>query len=439
MENNNIPRFRRLTETRYFKWGATVFVVGALLLLAYQIVFNYSGFKSGLGTLKTILSPFIYGFVMAYLLSPIYNFVIRKTYPVFKSKTTRVTTAYNISKVLATVVSLFVLIGVVAGILALLIPQVIESIRGLAATLPGRFDQFNIWVDNVLGNMDNHEMAETIYHYVDEMQGTLLDWVQDKLLPGVGSFVERLSVSVISTLRTVFNIVIGVIACAYFLNGKETFRAQFKKFIWAFFSKERAAEVFEFFRYSNKTFGGFITAKIVDSIIVGLICFVAMSILGLPYPILISTIIGVTNIIPFFGPFIGGIPSFAIIFIVNPVQSLWFLILIFLLQQFDGNVLGPAILGSSIGIASFWVMFAIVVGGGLFGFMGMVLGVPIFAILYYYWGKQIDKQLDKKGMPAETVDYIDLDKYQIDKDDIIHEVLVIEGEAAKETADGTTE
>ena len=421
MEDKGKRKIYKLAETKYFKWGATIFCVGALLVLFYRMVSYFPGFKSGLGTVKTILSPFIYGFVMAYLLSPVYNFVVRKLYPILSKKVEKRKNALTISKSIATVISLLVLIGVVSGMLALLIPQVVESVRILTATLPERFDQLNNWMDGILANFENQEIAEKINHAFGEMQDNLLAWLQDTFLPGVGSFMQRISNGLIVTIKTVLNMVIGVIACAYFLNGKEIFRAQFKKVSMAIFPEKRANEIYDFFAYTNKTFGGFITGKLIDSVIIGMLCFIAMKIIGLPYPILISTIIGVTNIIPFFGPFIGAIPSLAIIFIVSPVQALYFLILVIVLQQLDGNVIGPAILGNSIGIASFWVMFAIIVGGGLFGFPGMVLGVPIFAVIYYYMSKLVARRLDDKGMKEWTKDYIDYGQYGIPNEEILNE------------------
>ena len=421
MEEKKEKRFRLLTSNTYFRWGFTIFCAGALLVLFYQLVSNFTGFKTGISDLKTIVSPFIYGFVMAYLLSPTYNFVVRKCYPVFEKKTKKKRTALIISKVIATIIALVVLFGIVAGLLALLIPQVADSVKTLTATLPNRFDQLNLWLDDILGGMGNQNIAENIDHFVGDMQDNLLNWLQDTFLPGVGSFMQRLSNGVLVTIKTFLNVLIGVIACAYFLNGKETFRAQFKKVINAFFSEERAKGIHDFFVYTNKTFGGFITGKIIDSFIIGILCFIAMSILKLPYPILISTIIGVTNIIPFFGPFIGAIPSIAIIFIVSPVQALYFLILVIVLQQLDGDIIGPAILGNSIGIGSFWVMFAIVIGGGLFGFIGMVLGVPIFALIYYYAGMFVGRKLGKKGKAQWTKDYLEYDRYGIDKNALLAE------------------
>jgi predicted PurR-regulated permease PerM len=197
------------------------------------------------------------------------------------------------------------------------------------------------------------------------------------------------------------------------------FKAQAKKTIMALCSKEHADDIFEFANYSNMQFGGFINGKIIDSAIIGVLCAILMSIIGLPYTVLVSTIVGITNIIPFFGPFIGAIPGTLIILLESPIQAFYFVILILALQQFDGNILGPKILGETSGLASFWVMFAILVGGGLFGFVGMVLGVPTFAVLYYYSGKLLRKKLKRKNMPEETEEYMEFNKYDINRKDVL--------------------
>lgn len=410
---------KKVFRSEYFKWGATIFLAGALLIVFFQIVDKYGGFKTGLSTLITIISPFLYGFVMAYLLDPLYSFIISKTYPGIKGATEKPSSALKISKIIATIVSLVVLFGVVIGIGALIIPQLIESVTGLSQTLPGDVTHFTDIINNYLDNMENDALADTLQDNVEELQNHVISWVQDTFLPGMGSLVQRVSSGLIVTIKTILNMVIGVIACVYYLNGKETFMAQFKKTILALFREDRAKEIFEFADYTNKTFGAFISGKILDSLIIGILCFIAMSILKLPYSMLISTIVGITNVIPFFGPFIGAIPSVLLILVVNPIQAFYFLILIVVLQQLDGNVIGPKILGSSIGIASFWVMFAIILGGGLFGFVGMILGVPVFAVLYYYGGRFVRNKLEKKGLAEDTTDYISYNAYEINESEIL--------------------
>ena len=214
------------------------------------------------------------------------------------------------------------------------------------------------------------------------------------------------------------DIFVALIICVYVLNSKEKFIAQTKKLVLAVFKPDMAKELFELGTLSNETFGGFINGKIIDSIIIGIICFAAMSAMGLPLAMLISVIVGLTNIIPFFGPFIGAVPSAVILLIIEPVSALKFVIMVLILQQIDGNIIGPKILGKTTKLASFWVMFAIIVSGGLFGFVGMVLGVPVFAIIYTYISRAVNRKLEKREIETDTLHYEDFSKYDINKEDL---------------------
>lgn len=408
----------KLINSRIFKVAAAVFVTGALLIIFYRILSNYEDFRTSISDFNRIISPFVYGGVLAYLLCPVYNLVVKWTYRQLSKKIKNKKRCLMISRVIASAVALLVLFGVVAGMLALVIPQLIESIVGIVDTLPARLDQVSALFDKFTANMSNKVIANQINKYSQQLQESTIKWAQETLLPGIGTMMQRVSASVILTVKTFLNIMIGIIITVYLLNGKEIFKAQTKKIIYSIMSKERANKIFEFGKYTNRTFGAFINGKIIDSIIIGVICFIAMSVLKLQYPILISTIVGVTNIIPFFGPFIGAIPSAAILFLVSPLQALYFIIMVIILQQFDGNIIGPAILGNSTGLASFWVMFAIVIGGGIFGFMGMVLSVPVFAVIYYYIGLAVGEKLKRKGLEPHTNEYIDFDSYNIEKDEL---------------------
>lgn len=409
---------KRIRESKYFTLSISLFLTGAALLLLQNILENFEGFTEAMVTAKRIVSPFIYGLVMAYLLCPVYNLVVRKTYHGLSVKFGNKRRCFVFARVLGTIVALAVLFGIVAGLFALLIPELVNSIVGIATDLPSKMEQLTEWVDKITVGLTNREIAEILRNLTLKGQDTLLTWVQNEFLPGLGTYMNMISEGIILTLKTVLNVFIGVIVCAYFLNNKEVFKAQSRKIIFALFRKEKADEIFNFAVFTNNTFGGFINGKIIDSAIIGVICFGAMSILQLPYPILISTIIGVTNIIPFFGPFIGAIPAATIIFLVSPVQAVYFLIMILILQQLDGNVIGPAILGETTGLASFWVMFAILVGGGLFGFAGMILGVPVFAVIYYYFGRFIRRKLRMRNLPEDTFDYKEYNRYDIDRREI---------------------
>lgn len=409
---------KRLLENKHARLMFMIFIVGALLIIFNQIVGNYESFSEGVGTIKTIISPFIYGFVMAYLLSPIYNATVRGLYKLLGKYFKNKQRLFSFCKLVASVVAVVCLIGAVAGLIALIVPQVIESLTGILKSLPQRLTQLSALFNDITSKMDNKRLAMKMSEIYAQVQTNLIELAQTKLLPGMGTLVGQVSTQVILTLKTMMNVMIGVMACVYMLNSKERFQGQFKKVILATLPKEKAEAVFDFAKFTNRTFGGFINGKIIDSIIIGIICFILMEIFGFPYPILISAIIGITNVIPFFGPFIGAIPAAIIILLVSPIHALYFLILIFILQQVDGNIIGPAILGNTTGIASFWVLFSIVIGGGLFGFIGMVLGVPVFAIIYYYFSRSINKRLEAKGLEFRTDSYEDLNKYKIDKEEL---------------------
>ncbi len=409
----------KILGSKYFKLALTVFLTGALLLLFYQMASNFTEFRNGISEIVSIISPFIYGFVLAYLVSPIYNVIVKFSYKVLSKKTARKLRCFMLCKVIATIITLVIMLALVSGMIALVIPQLVDSIVGIVNTLPGKLDQVTNWIENYADNMDNEMLAEKLNEYGNQMQTSTIEWAQDTLLPGIGTMMQRISSSVILTLKKVMNILIGLIITVYLLNSKETFKAQIKKTVYSLLSRENAESLFEFGRFTNKTFGGFINGKLIDSLIIGIICFIAMSILKLPYPILISTIIGVSNIIPFFGPIIGAVPSAMLLFLISPMQALYFVIMVIVLQQLDGNIIGPAIIGNTTGLTSFWVMFAIVVGGGLFGFMGMVLSVPIFAVIYFYIGRAVENRLKKKGLDHDTREYIKYDSYDIDKEEIL--------------------
>ena len=409
---------KRLLENKHARLMLMIFIVGALLIIFNQIVGNYESFSEGVGTIKTIISPFIYGFVMAYLLSPIYNVTVRGLYKLLGKYFKNKQRLFSFCKLVASIVAVVCLIGAVAGLIALIVPQVIESLTGILKSLPQRLTQLSALFNDITSKMDNKRLAMKMSEIYAQVQTNLIELAQTKLLPGMGAFVGQVSTQVLLTLKTMMNVMIGVMACVYMLNSKERFQGQFKKVILATLPKEKAEAIFDFAKFTNRTFGGFINGKIIDSIIIGIICFILMKIFGFPYPILISAIIGITNVIPFFGPFIGAIPAAIIILLVSPIHALYFLILIFILQQVDGNIIGPAILGNTTGIASFWVLFSIVIGGGLFGFIGMVLGVPVFAIIYYYFSRSINKRLEAKGLEFRTDSYEDLNKYKIDKEEL---------------------
>ena len=406
-------------QNRYVKLGITIFCAGAALIVLYQVIVHFDKVQQGWNVVTGILSPFIFGLVMAYLLCPVYNAVVRKTYRLFVRIYTKKKSAFRLARVTGTVASLLVLFGVVGGLFALVLPETIRSILGLVHDAPGKINELIDWIEMTFTAERYPELAGAAEEILSRTRDSFVEWTDNEFLPKIGVYMTQISQGVLVTLKTVMNLCIGVIICVYFLNSKELFKAQSRKFITATMNRKHVEQIQDFANICNKTFGGFINGKLIDSLIIGILCFILMNIIKLPYAVLVSTIVGVTNVIPFFGPFIGAIPSAIIICFSSPVQALYFLILILGLQQFDGNILGPKILGGTTGLASFWVLFAILVGGGLFGFIGMVLGVPVFAVVFYYLNLYLRKRLDRKGLPPDTVDYEDFNKYDINRKDVL--------------------
>ena len=418
-------------KNQYVRKGLLYFVVGVALILAYYVVNHFNAVAAGVGRLNDILMPFYIGIVMAYLLCPIYNGVTRLLYRVNKGRFKKPINDLRLARVFATIISLAVLLLVVVGGIIMILPDLWDSIIGLLMGVPAAITRFINWLSDNLKS--NPELMTFLEGKLDGISDTIMNWVQEKLVPGAEALINDLSVRVIGTVGIFIDFFVALVICVYILNSKEKFIAQGQKLILAVFKKERADQIFELGRLSNQTFGGFINGKILDSIIIGIICFIMMNILKLPMAILISVIVGLTNIIPFFGPFIGMVPSALILLIIEPVAALKFIIMVLVLQQVDGNIIGPKILGKTTKLASFWVMFAIIVGGGLFGFPGMILGVPFFAIVYTYISRAINRRLEEKKLETDTLLYEDFSKYDINKEDIFgKERINKEAEGASE-------
>ena len=260
------------------------------------------------------------------------------------------------------------------------------------------------WFEKILP--DNAPWSKVLNQGFEQVSDFTQDWLNNDLLPQTKEILGSLTSGIFAVLRVTMNIVIGFIVAAYVLAEKEHFMGQGRKIVFALFSEKTGSNIIEKSRKCNEIFGGFVIGKIIDSLIIGVLTFVLLSIFKMPYTMLVSIIVCVTNVIPFFGPFIGAIPSFFLILLIDPTKALWFLLMIFLIQQLDGNVIGPKILGNSTGLSAFWVLFAILVAGGLFGFAGMLFGVPVFAIIYYLLSEWIRGKLKKKNLPLETENYM---------------------------------
>ena len=396
-------------EGKYVRTGIVAFVVLACAIMFFFAIFRAKGLAAAISTVTGILTPFIYGLVMAYLLCPLYNATFRfmkKKKFLHKGKKDR---SAIYSRIIASTVSVVTMFTIIIGLLWMVLPGLVDSVISIVKILPTKIAEISVWIEKYVNSIPDTKgpLGGIMNSLVDNFEKL----VQNTILPGSENIITSVSTGIFGILSGIKNFIIGAIICVYFLNSKEIFAAQSRKLVFAIMNEQKAYQFLYGTHFVNKTFGKFINGKLIDSLIIGIMCFVFMSIFRWPYIMLISVIVGVTNIIPFFGPFIGAIPSALLILMVDPIKCLYFLVFILLLQQFDGNILGPKILGGSTGLPSFWVMFAILVGGGLFGFVGMVIGIPIFACIYAYTGYAVDKRLDKKGLSTDIGLYKKLDTH----------------------------
>lgn len=393
-------------EKNYIQIGIIAFIVIAMSIAVYFMFDRIEEVKNMISSAFSILGPFIYGLVMAYLLCPIYNLTYRN---MVKSKVLsrlKERKRIVISKIISSTVSIITMIAIIAGLLWMVLPGLIESLVGIVKMLPSKISSFSVWISDLSKNLP--EGTGIFAGWSDLIVKGAQDFSQNTLLPKSQVLIEGVTGGVFGLVSGLKNFSVGIIICVFFLNSKEIFAAQIRKITFVIMEEENAFKFLYGARFVNKTFGKFINGKLIDSLIIGVICFIGMSIFNWPYKLLISVIVGVTNIIPFFGPFIGAIPSALLIFIIDPLTSLYFMIFILGLQQLDGNVIGPKILGESTGLPSFWVMFAILVGGGVFGFVGMVMGIPMFACVYAYTAYTVNRRLSDKGLSTDLNVYKEL-------------------------------
>ncbi len=407
-------------QNQYFRVAVSAWLVIVMSILCFFAFYKLDTIKEILGQLSSILRPFTFGFVVAYLLLPIFNTLVRKTNPWFSRVIRNPKKAKSFNKLFCSLISVTFFLLIVVALLSMVLPQLAESVMGLLEKLPEYLNRTEEWLTVHLFS-NNPILEGNVQQLYASVSSSLMEWANTQLVPQLlevmrGNFVGSFVSNTISFLKTVL---VGFISAVYMLNSKDTFSAQGKKLIYSMFHTDTANVILENIRFVHKVFGGFITGKLLDSLIIGLITFFAMSILQMPYVLLISVIIGVTNIIPFFGPFIGAIPSTLLIILVSPLQGVYFVIFILILQQFDGNILGPKILGDSTGLASFWVMFAILLFGGMFGFAGMVVGVPLFAVIYSAVSGLVNRSLGKKKLSVQTADYITLDHIDAESGEMI--------------------
>lgn len=390
------------------KWGLTALLVIMGGIMFYYLLFHASNIKSAFDVIVGIMMPVVFGFILAYLLTPVLNSIEQKIlYPIRKRLKLReglkTHKRIRMLSVLATAVLFYLIIHL---LISMLVSQIVPSIQNIVSNFDTYMSNFTAWTNQLLA--DNPDIKDYALGLIDRYSEELERFLNETVLTKSSELIKTVSLSVLGIFKTMWNFVIGFIISIYILGSKEKFAVQAKKLIYACCKPDSANVMINNFRFAHNTFIGFISGKILDSLIIGMLCFIGTTVLQTPYAALISVIIGVTNIIPFFGPFLGAIPSAVLILVVDPMHPLncvYFVIFILILQQVDGNLIGPKILGDSTGLSGFWVIFAITLFGGLFDVLGMIVGVPIFAIIYAAVRSYVNSALIKRNMPIRSDPY----------------------------------
>ena len=391
----------------YFKWGLTAVAV-IVIALVISLIFSKLGIiASALKTVVSTVSSVLYGVVMAFLMAPVYDRISAWVEEILSSFFPKWKKSGKWAKFIATLACLIILIFVIFALIMMIIPELVNSITNVISYAPSGAENLEAWLKDILNKNPNLEKL-IIGNYLD-ISERLSDIATTTVLPNVNTYIKNLSSGVINALGVVVNIIIGLMVMMYLLNMKTTLASQAKKIVYAVAGVKIGNEIVTEARYIKNMFEKFIVGKIIDSIIIGIINYVFMAIIHMPYALLISVVVGVTNVIPFFGPFIGAIPSIILLLLISPFTALQFAVWILVLQQVDGNIIGPKILGQTTGLPSFWVLFSILLFGGLFGIVGMIIAVPTWAIIYRTISRLSEHFLKKKGLEPDSKHYMDLD------------------------------
>lgn len=371
----------------------------AACILVYAIIFNFTIIGEIAKKICSVISPIIWGLVIAYLLNPIMMWTEKR----LKKLTERKKPRCKLNRILSVIITMIIFLTMLSALCAIVIPQVTDSIMGIFTNINTYINNFEKWLSEIFAKYP--EILSKLYSQIENLETTLMDSV-NKIMPQIGDIMKKITDSTLSFILAIKDFIIGIIVAIYFLCDKEHFQAQMKKITCAFLPPRASSGFLNVCTQVNVSMSGFISGKIVDSIIIGCLCFICMTIMKLEFAVLISVLVGITNIIPFFGPIIGAVPSAILLLVSTPKHVIPFLILILIIQQLDGNIIGPKILGQSTGLSAFWVLFSILVGGGLFGFAGMILGVPIFAVIYSLINEYVTYMLEKRKLSTDTLDYV---------------------------------
>ena len=424
--------------------AASIILITGIILIVFNNWIENSKISIGFDKINDTLMPFYVGIILAFLTCPLFNWIVVRIYkrltaglmphiPGFappqavsakteehesRDHAQENRTALMISKTIASIVVFFVVIGVVALLVYSVLPKLIEGSGSFISSLPNKINQLTNWASTSLARFP--ALQKSVTDFADKGVMELYEWLQTNVLnnSNTTSLITAISNGIVSVFNVTFEFLMGLLIMLYLLNNKEHIFAIGRKLTAACCSEKRSEGIYEFVSIFNETFIGYIVGRIIDSAIIGVLTYIVLLIFNISFAPMISVIVGVTNVIPFFGPFMGAIPAALMLLLEDPTQCFYFIIIIIIIQQLDGNVIGPKVVGDAIGISSFWTLVAVLIGGGLFGFMGMAFGTPVFALIYRYVDKMAIRRLKAKDKKLATMDYYNLDPYKIDMDDI---------------------
>ena len=394
------------TWKHYFRWGLTAFLTVAACITFFFVLYRWDAISAVIGKIVNSAESIIIGLALAYLLMPIKSFIQKRVYKFLLSKKMKEEAAKTWAKTIGiagAIIFLFVIIGILIMSLG---PALVTSVIGLIESMPGYVESFVKWISE--SGLADTEVAIFIGHTINSLTAEVENWARNEILPLAQQYISQITSGVFAVIKALLNFLIGIVAMTYVMSIEENLIGQCKKIIYATFPAKKGNLIIETIRKSHKIFGGFVIGKIIDSAIIGVIAYIGCLLLKMPSALLVAFIIGVTNVIPFFGPFIGAVPSVALVLIQSPIHALYLVIFILILQQVDGNIIGPKILGESTGLSAFWILTSISVAGGLFGFFGMLLGVPVFAVIYYIIQQILTYRMKERDLSPDTEEYIQL-------------------------------
>lgn len=431
--------FKKFKDSPYTKAALVILVCGVILIVFHDWI-KENQISLGFETLNKTLAPVYIGIILAFILCPVYNSSVSYLYRKMVESAAKkgfsigATIVHDDSdplvvdgdekrrlligaRAFASLICILLVTGLFGLLFYFVVPQLVQTIIDLVNTMPQRLTALSSWLAVHASHFPI--LAKWVDNVANAGAADIVRWVQEHILDGDAmNIANMVSSGVFTAVTYVFNAFIGLLIMVYLLNYKEKLFAICRKVIAATCGQKRKDRLYEFADIVNETFIGFIVGRIIDSFIIGVLTYLILTMFNIPFAVMISVIVGITNVIPFFGPFIGAVPSVILLLTENPTDALYFVIIILIIQQLDGNVIGPKIVGNAIGISSFWVLIAVLVGGGLFGFPGMAFGVPVFAVIYRYVDKLMIRNLKQKEKATATTDYISLEPFGIDDEEI---------------------